>query len=546
MALGGCALALIGCVAAGEEGEEVAVVEDGEHDVALASGKLDGTGITECEARAIVALVNDPSTSEGSLRALGIASRAARGLVSRRPFADLVAVDGVPYVGPATLGRLRGAVEGRCDAPAVEAVDPALRAELEAVVSEAIAATEEEIAALEEEIAKLEADHARKAAEVDAIAARITEREAELQREYDDLRERARTCAILWIIGVPCPSWILSLTLVQYFDNDGRRQELLREKAAVEAQQARIRAELADYRARRDARRSDLSVLREAERRIRDLLQRDLSDVAVPPVLMMSRETVVRAERLRTLEALLENLRDQRDVLDDIRRLAVAANESLDSALVRSRAAEERTIRLVEEARESFHRMLKIAMSADPAAEAQAWLEESLARRTAEALDGLGYSRGTFVRWLVDHFVSGTEIDPDELHDRILEEMGGGAVADVLTLQHRERVDIPDDAPAGAAIAWDVTGEATVGRVEVVLDIRHTYRGDLRVTLEHGGRSAVLHDRLGGSADDLTGTFTTGALAGTAIAGEWRLHVVDAAAADTGHVAAATVRITYE
>jgi DNA uptake protein ComE-like DNA-binding protein len=59
------------------------------------------------EAHGIVAFVNDPETTESLLDDdVGLDARAARGLVEGRPFADLEAIDAVPYVGRVALEKL--------------------------------------------------------------------------------------------------------------------------------------------------------------------------------------------------------------------------------------------------------------------------------------------------------------------------------------------------------------------------------------------------------------------------------------------------------
>jgi subtilisin-like proprotein convertase family protein len=87
-----------------------------------------------------------------------------------------------------------------------------------------------------------------------------------------------------------------------------------------------------------------------------------------------------------------------------------------------------------------------------------------------------------------------------------------------------------------------MTAEAgQVGSVEVSVDISHTYIGDLRVRLRApSGAEVVLHDRAGGSADNIVRTYTVAstpalaALAGLAISGSWKLLVSDNEAVDVG------------
>jgi serine protease len=83
----------------------------------------------------------------------------------------------------------------------------------------------------------------------------------------------------------------------------------------------------------------------------------------------------------------------------------------------------------------------------------------------------------------------------------------------------------------------------TVGSLEVSVDIRHTYIGDLQVFLTGpDGTMVLLHNRTGGAADDIITTYPSptapaqslAAFNGRFSSGTWRLSVADQAAGDTG------------
>ncbi|WP_044199370.1 M4 family metallopeptidase [Hyalangium minutum] len=78
--------------------------------------------------------------------------------------------------------------------------------------------------------------------------------------------------------------------------------------------------------------------------------------------------------------------------------------------------------------------------------------------------------------------------------------------------------------------------DATIDQLKVDLDLAHTYRGDLKVTLTSpSGKTAVLSDRAGGGADDIKGQFDLSKeFAGEKAAGKWTLTVEDKAKRDTG------------
>ncbi|WP_414674785.1 proprotein convertase P-domain-containing protein [Lysobacter sp.] len=68
------------------------------------------------------------------------------------------------------------------------------------------------------------------------------------------------------------------------------------------------------------------------------------------------------------------------------------------------------------------------------------------------------------------------------------------------------------------------------------MNIVHTYRGDLRVDLvAPDGTLYNLHNRSGGSADNLNSTYTRD-LSSEPLNGTWRLRVNDNAGGDTGYI----------
>ncbi|MFD3539478.1 S8 family peptidase [Streptomyces sp. NPDC058662] len=80
-----------------------------------------------------------------------------------------------------------------------------------------------------------------------------------------------------------------------------------------------------------------------------------------------------------------------------------------------------------------------------------------------------------------------------------------------------------------------VTGNAPA-TLSVPVDIKHTYTGDLKVDLvAPDGTVYVLHNRSGGSADNIIRTFTVNASAEVAN-GVWKLRVNDNANIDTGKI----------
>ena len=74
--------------------------------------------------------------------------------------------------------------------------------------------------------------------------------------------------------------------------------------------------------------------------------------------------------------------------------------------------------------------------------------------------------------------------------------------------------------------------------VEVELDISHPFKGDLYVELiSPAGEKVILHDRQGGSEDNLLKTYRKdifGTFIGAQTKGDWQLNVIDLALKDQG------------
>jgi len=130
----------------------------------------------------------------------------------------------------------------------------------------------------------------------------------------------------------------------------------------------------------------------------------------------------------------------------------------------------------------------------------------------------------------------------------------GKAVAEALRLRRgaagSRRVErnlarleqrIPDNHPTGISSVIAVTDSGVIRDLVVTVDIEHTWTGDLQVALEApDGATVVLHERAGGSTDNLKKSYavpTTPELAvllGKSITGDWTLLVRDLAQSDEG------------
>ena len=111
---------------------------------------------------------------------------------------------------------------------------------------------------------------------------------------------------------------------------------------------------------------------------------------------------------------------------------------------------------------------------------------------------------------------------------------------------------IPDADPQGVQSAIAIASAGKARAIKVAVEIRHTYLGDLLVDLvAPSGHSVSLHNRTGGSQDDLRVTYdlssapALAALIGEAIQGNWTLRVRDLEAMDTGTLEKWTLTLSY-
>ena len=176
--------------------------------------------------------------------------------------------------------------------------------------------------------------------------------------------------------------------------------------------------------------------------------------------------------------------------------------------------------------------------------------------------------------------IIGESDDPDELslgvsgdfgEQRVLEvvadsDLGEGYELSLSELNEFEvevtsepALAIPDNDAAGVTDELNVSSCPTILEVAVELDITHTWRGDLIVDVTTpAGEVARLHDRTGGSSDDIQATYPfpdgTGLddgeelldFEGTSGTGIWEIFVSDNAFSDTGDLNSWTLTLTCE
>ena len=110
---------------------------------------------------------------------------------------------------------------------------------------------------------------------------------------------------------------------------------------------------------------------------------------------------------------------------------------------------------------------------------------------------------------------------------------GGGSPQ---TYTNTADYQIRDNATVSSPISVSGRSGNAGSAVAVAVNIVHTYIGDLKVDLvAPDGSVYVLHNRSGGSADNINKTYTVN-LSTEALNGTWNLRVNDNAAADTGYI----------
>lgn len=113
---------------------------------------------------------------------------------------------------------------------------------------------------------------------------------------------------------------------------------------------------------------------------------------------------------------------------------------------------------------------------------------------------------------------------------------GGGGGGGAQTYSNAADYAINNNATVESPIS--VSGRSGNGAAStpVSVNIVHTYRGDLKVDLvAPDGSVYVLHNRSGGSADNVIGTYNVN-LSGEALNGTWKLRANDNATGDTGYI----------
>jgi subtilisin-like proprotein convertase family protein len=128
---------------------------------------------------------------------------------------------------------------------------------------------------------------------------------------------------------------------------------------------------------------------------------------------------------------------------------------------------------------------------------------------------------------------------------------GEERLPEVLTMEHRVNTPIPDQGKTVDTIPFPL--DVDIREVEIYVEIRHTWRGDLRVSLiPPSGETILIENRTGGGQDDIIRSYRStdepnlfSALRGASGRGDWQLSVEDLARRDVGVLVKWGVGITY-
>ncbi len=104
---------------------------------------------------------------------------------------------------------------------------------------------------------------------------------------------------------------------------------------------------------------------------------------------------------------------------------------------------------------------------------------------------------------------------------------------------------IPDNNPTGVTRTFQITSPVRVEHTTVTIDLTHTFRGDLEITLTSpSGMTSKLAEEHSDGGNDMHWTFSSVRHWGELATGTWTLKIADMAAQDTGTLNAATLTLS--
>ncbi|MEM9862473.1 MAG: hypothetical protein AAF938_12695 [Myxococcota bacterium] len=305
---------------------------------------------------------------------------------------------------------LRPVVEGRFDQAGSFLSDEDLQ-RVEDSLNEIVRRGEAEVRRLERVLADLDDDNDAKRREIDAIEARIEDREEELEDAFD------RNFTLCLIITTP------ECAVATFFDNDSRLSRYRRDKARADAELRRVRDAISEHDRERDELEYALRGVRRQRERILALLGGNLSASASTEAQRQWGSEVLEASRLhRAVRDVAGTYREEVRVLSDLIDSAVRLQAVLNRGLFTLRRLDEDMAALLAEADRTFIEFLEAAIAGNLERHARDYLDRQLHARARQALRDFGISSDVLVDFLVENRMPS--------YDEVLEEHLRFALAD--------------------------------------------------------------------------------------------------------------------
>src|SRR5262249_6177831 len=105
--------------------------------------------------------------------------------------------------------------------------------------------------------------------------------------------------------------------------------------------------------------------------------------------------------RIDTLEQVLSNAKQQVSLLQQILALLQATHDAVDQAIATLQQLAKDADDEAQQSSQLFEQLLKVALSGDPEAAAEQWLDDQLAQKTQQALKQLGWGTEPFIQYLL-------------------------------------------------------------------------------------------------------------------------------------------------
>lgn len=275
------------------------------------------------------------------------------------------------------------------------------------VEGQAVAAARNTVRALRTDIATLEQRHSSALSDIQSAVTRIGQRQQELR----DARETKRRNGMIFaLFGAPSAALV---SLVQMMDDDSRLKTLEASKVTAESRKVRAESDAARYRATRDRIESRLSAYEANASKLTRQLASGATDNGSAANIVYARVQLDRRERL------LGTLRAQIGLLKELRGHASELDGKLSQMVVELTRMADQAADLVAASKKDLHQLVDIAMSADPDAAAQKWLNGRMTAKRKELLKSLDDRLGGYIDHLVQASLPAGGPAADALRDQL-------------------------------------------------------------------------------------------------------------------------------